>query len=180
MLVAMAMAAGLCIFNGSFPATLDSLLPYEVDYTPYTLTHIVAQTQLLVFSALAFTVLMLARVYPPELRSVNLDVDCLYRFGSRFLFRVADRGLNGINTACDRLIVQGIVPFLADAVYYGPGRFLGFLITPYWRMRGLTGEEIEESRCQLYQQVRLGIFPIGITVYLVVLVLVILFFLEFV
>ena len=179
MLAAMALAAGLCIFNGSFPATLYSLLPYEVDYLPYTLTHVVAQTQLLFFSALAFTVLMLTRVYPPELRSVNLDVDCLYRFGSRFLYRAADRGLNGINAACYRLIVRGLVPRLADAVRQSPGRFLGLLLAPYWRMRGLSGEEIEENRRQLYEQVRLGIFPIGITVYLVVLVLAILFLLEF-
>ena len=178
MLVAMAIAAGLCIFNGSFPATLYSLLPYEVDYVPYTLTHMVAQTQLLFFSALAFTVLMLTRVYPPELRSVNLDIDFLYRFGGRFLYRAADRGLNGINAACFRFIVRGFVPGLGHAVRHCPGRFLGLLMTPYWWMRRLSGDEIEENRRELYEQARLGIFPIGITVYLVVLALAILFLLE--
>ena len=37
------------------------------------------QLQLLVFSALAFSVLMWHGIYPPELRSVNLDSDVVYR-----------------------------------------------------------------------------------------------------
>jgi multicomponent Na+:H+ antiporter subunit D len=40
---------------------------------------VLAQLQLLAFSALAFTWLKLAGIYPPELKSVNLDVDWLYR-----------------------------------------------------------------------------------------------------
>ena len=52
---------------------------WPVDYEPYTASHVLAQTQLLVFSALAFSWLMRNGIYPPELRSVNLDVDWLYR-----------------------------------------------------------------------------------------------------
>jgi multicomponent Na+:H+ antiporter subunit D len=37
------------------------------------------QLQLLIFSALAFAWLKLSGIYPAELRSVNLDVDWLYR-----------------------------------------------------------------------------------------------------
>ena len=48
-------------------------------YEPYTASHVVAQLQLLFFSALAFAVLMRTGIYPPELRSVNLDSDWLYR-----------------------------------------------------------------------------------------------------
>jgi multicomponent Na+:H+ antiporter subunit D len=79
MLVAMALASVLCIGIGCFPGLLYGLLPYPVEYVPYTVAHVVQQLQLLFFSALAFTVLMLTRVYPPELRSVNLDVDWLVR-----------------------------------------------------------------------------------------------------
>ena len=79
MLIAMAVAAALCIGIGVFPAALYSILPHPVDYEPYTATHVVAQLQLLVFSALAFAVLMRSGIYPPELRSVNLDSDWLYR-----------------------------------------------------------------------------------------------------
>jgi multicomponent Na+:H+ antiporter subunit D len=40
---------------------------------------VIAQLQLLFFSALAFTWLKLTGIYPPELRSVNIDVEWLYR-----------------------------------------------------------------------------------------------------
>ena len=60
---------------------LYGLLPYEVDYVPYTTSHVVQQLQLLLFSALAFTFLMKTKLYPPELRSVVLDVDWIWRRG---------------------------------------------------------------------------------------------------
>ncbi len=79
MLVAMAITAALCIGIGVFPDALYSQLPFAVTYEPYTASHIVAQLQLLVFSALAFSVLMRTGIYPPELRSVNIDSDWFYR-----------------------------------------------------------------------------------------------------
>ena len=79
MLVAMGVAAALCIGIGVFPDALYRLLPYATDYRPYTASHVVAQTQLLFFSALAFAVLMCTGIYPPELKSVNLDSDWFYR-----------------------------------------------------------------------------------------------------
>jgi multicomponent Na+:H+ antiporter subunit D len=79
MLAAMAIAAFLCIGIGVFPAPLYALLPYPVDYQPYTVEHVITQYQLLLFSALAFTWLMRTGLYPPELRSVNLDFDWFYR-----------------------------------------------------------------------------------------------------
>ncbi len=79
MLVAMTLAAGLCVFIGSQPQYLYSLLPWEVDYWPFDTTHVLTQTQLLFFSALAFVWLNLQGLYPPELRSVNLDAEWSYR-----------------------------------------------------------------------------------------------------
>ncbi|GAA6172908.1 Na(+)/H(+) antiporter subunit D [Colwellia sp. KU-HH00111] len=79
MLLAMAIAACLCIAIGIYPQALYALLPYDTGYTPYDATHVLAQTQLLFFSALAFVWLNLRGMYPPELKSTNLDVDWLYR-----------------------------------------------------------------------------------------------------
>ena len=79
MLLAMAIAAGLCMAIGIYPAALYSLLPYDTGYNPYDATHVLAQTQLLFFSALAFVWLNLKGMYPPELRSTNLDFDWIYR-----------------------------------------------------------------------------------------------------
>ncbi len=55
------------------------MLPFAVDYEPYTGSHVLTQLQLLVFSALAFSVLMRTGVYPPEMRLINLDSDWVYR-----------------------------------------------------------------------------------------------------
>ena len=79
MLLAMALAAALCIGIGVWPRPLYDLLPFAVDFAPYTTTHVITQLQLLMFSALAFAVLMRTGLYPPELRSTNLDSDWVYR-----------------------------------------------------------------------------------------------------
>ncbi|MFT7140614.1 MAG: multicomponent Na+:H+ antiporter subunit D [Candidatus Azotimanducaceae bacterium] len=79
MLAAMFIAALICVAIGVNPTLLYNLLPYELGYTPYDATHVLAQTQLLFYSALAFVWLNLMRLYPPELPSVNLDVEWLYR-----------------------------------------------------------------------------------------------------
>jgi multicomponent Na+:H+ antiporter subunit D len=79
MLIAMGIAATLCLVIGIYPQALYQLLPWESDYKPYDVTHVLTQLQLLAFSALAFVWLNKQGLYPPELKSVNLDVEFLYR-----------------------------------------------------------------------------------------------------
>lgn len=79
MLIAMGLSAVLCIGIGIYPSVLYNLLPYEVDYWPFDYSHVIAQLQILFFSALAFVWLKKSGLYPPELPSVNLDSDWLYR-----------------------------------------------------------------------------------------------------
>ena len=81
MLVAMGLAAFLCILIGCYPRLLYDLLPFATDYTAYDTTHVLAQLQVLFFSALAFAWLKLTGLYPPELPSVNIDVEWVYRRG---------------------------------------------------------------------------------------------------
>jgi multicomponent Na+:H+ antiporter subunit D len=81
MRVAMLLAALICIGIGVAPDVLYGLLPYPMDYEPFTTAHVVNQLQLLLLASLAFTVLVRTGLYPPELRSVNLDVDVTYRRG---------------------------------------------------------------------------------------------------
>jgi multicomponent Na+:H+ antiporter subunit D len=52
MLIAMGIAAFFCIFLGVYPKFLYSILPYPVDFVPYTAPHVLAQLQLLMFSAI--------------------------------------------------------------------------------------------------------------------------------
>lgn len=79
MLWAMGITAAFCIGIGVFPGLLYALLPYDVEYVPYTLSHVLAQMQLLCFALLAFVWLMKSGIHPPEIKAVNLDTDWLYR-----------------------------------------------------------------------------------------------------
>lgn len=88
MLLAMGIATFLCIGIGVYPRPLYQLLPYPVDYVPYTTTHVITQLQLLLFSALAFAVLKRTGIYPPELKATNLDTDWFYRGLPKLVWRV--------------------------------------------------------------------------------------------
>lgn len=107
MLIAMGLAATLCIFIGSQPQYLYSLLPWEVDYWPYDTTHVLTQLQLLFFSALAFVWLNKQGLYPPELRSVNLDADWIYR---KFLPVSIHKGIIFFRNAKESAINKAIAP----------------------------------------------------------------------
>lgn len=110
MLVAMAVMAVMCVAIGLFPEMLYKVLPYPMEYHPYTTTHVITQYQLLLFSALAFTFLQLTGLYPPELRSVNLDFDWTYRRALPAVVRtsvslgrvVVDAVMNPIRVLLDR------------------------------------------------------------------------------
>lgn len=113
MLLAMGIAAALCIGIGVWPEPLYDILPYPVDFQPYTSSHVINQLQLLFFSALAFTWLMRTGLYPPEMRSTNLDSDVVYRkllpwLMLRFLaiFGPADRSVR-------RLAADGVERLIA-------------------------------------------------------------------
>jgi len=121
MLFAMWVGAFLCIFIGCYPRPLYSMLPYPVDYLPYTATHVLLQLQVLFFSALAFTYLKLSGTYPPELKSVNIDIDWIYRrllpsFASRVL-RVGTPLKTKIINTCRSQIDLGVALIYR---HYGP------------------------------------------------------------
>jgi multicomponent Na+:H+ antiporter subunit D len=97
MLLAMGLTAALCVGIGVYPAPLYALLPFAVDFEPYTGWHVVSQLQLLLFSALAFSVLMWHGIYPPEMRGVNLDFDWIYRRAGSAMARAAVEGASALN-----------------------------------------------------------------------------------
>jgi len=79
MLVAMGISAALCLAIGFFPQTLYRILPSEVDYHPYSVSHIVQQLQMLSFASLGFALLVQFGLYPRPVEGEMLDVDWLYR-----------------------------------------------------------------------------------------------------
>jgi len=80
MAAAMVLFSVLCILFGVAPELLYRFLPYPVDYEAYTLGKVVFYLQLLLFSGLAFFLLL------PLMRrteTLTLDTDWIWRVGLR-------------------------------------------------------------------------------------------------
>ena len=86
MLLAMGIAAVFCIGIGVFPQALYALLPYPVDYEPYTGVHVTESLGILMFTLLAF-VLLLKHLDPED--TISLDTDWVYRRGAALFMRLA-------------------------------------------------------------------------------------------
>ncbi|MDZ3837134.1 MAG: Na(+)/H(+) antiporter subunit D [Rhodospirillales bacterium] len=76
MRAAMVLFSALCILIGVFPAPLYAILPFPVDYAPYTAPHVLEMLQLLAFSGLAFFVLL---PLMKRTETISLDTDWSYR-----------------------------------------------------------------------------------------------------
>lgn len=176
MLVAMAFLSFVCIFLGVYPQPLYDILPFgTVEFQAYTFEHTLNQFQLLMFSALAFFMLL------PLLKrteTISIDSDWLYRKGGRWFWLVVDRTFNGLNTAADRLFVR-----------YLPGQLARFFEEPggntqKYGLRLLAeaaGGEKDYSDCerQIERRSRSGGYPVGGGVLLSVLLLAVLSLLFF-
>lgn len=81
---AMGLLVILCLLPGCYPSLLYELLPWPVDYRPYTAAHLVSTLQLLLFAGLAFVVML------PQFRrsrTITLDFDWFYRRFGKVLAR---------------------------------------------------------------------------------------------
>ena len=108
MLLAMGITAFLCIFIGTVPGPLYSILPYPVDYVPYTASHVTASLQLLFFSALAFSLLILSGIYPAEMRAINLDADWFYRKTGIAFYRFCNTPVNSFRLGMQNLLSRAV------------------------------------------------------------------------
>ena len=91
MRLAMYILSALCILLGVFPNAIYSILPYEVDYEPYTVAHVLFQLQLLLFAGFAFFVML------PLLKrtqTISLDSDWIARQALRKIFLIVERAVD--------------------------------------------------------------------------------------
>ncbi|MFT5129737.1 MAG: multicomponent Na+:H+ antiporter subunit D [Rhodothermales bacterium] len=172
MRIAMAAVAFLCIFLGCFPGVIYQHLPDPVaaaGYHPYTVAHVLSQSQLLVFSALGFFMLLLAGIYPAEIRCTNLDGDWFYRRGGAKAFAFFDRSLNAINSAAQTVIVGRWLAFLCKLVGYGPWSVAIFAAAAWYSIIGTPADERAEKLDVMRRIGRSHSIPIGFTAALAVL-----------
>ena len=142
MLLAMGIAAFLCIATAIFPGVLYYILPYPVHFVPYTAAHVVNELQLLMFGGLAFFLLIRTGYYPAQVTAINLDSDWFYRKGGRLFYYVMDKVLNGVNGLSDRAIAQGI-PLWVGRFSRAP---LTSVVSFYMKTMGKDGVAIEEFK----------------------------------
>lgn len=161
MLIAMGIAAFICVFVGVYPQPLYNLLPYPVHYEPYTGAHVVGQLQLLMFGAFAFTLLILSGHYIPEIKAKNLDADWTYRKLGRAAYGFLDRNLNALNRwSEDRLMgfVKSVSAFFSNA----PSILALFASVNVWLAAGYRDKRLEIKKLRLYDDIAAGTLPIGI------------------
>lgn len=137
MLIGMGIAAFLCIAIGIFPGPLYSILPYPVDFEPYTGEHVTGSLGILMFTALGFF-LFLKKLKPEPY--MTIDTDWFYRKGTDIFMRIAKGPIviyenfvsNLSNTAVlnplyvladichkiDKHIVDGAVNGIANLILY--------------------------------------------------------------
>ncbi len=94
--LAMGIAAFLCLFLGFGPGyhALYALLPFEVDYHPYSAYHLSETLQLLACTGLGFY-LFIKRLKPKD--KIALDLDWFYRKGTPVFMAWVKRWLGGLD-----------------------------------------------------------------------------------
>jgi multicomponent Na+:H+ antiporter subunit D len=164
MLVAMAFLSFICIFLGVYPQPLYAILPFEVNFHPYTFEHTLNQLQLLMFSALAFFMFlpMLKRT-----ETISIDSDWFYRKGGQLFFTAADKVFNSINAQAEKLVAVQLTARLSE-FFKQPGYLIqrqGLRLLAICSGDKQTQEQLEQ---QLEVRNRAGAHPIGIWVLLAV------------
>ena len=108
----------LCILMGIFPETFYQFLPYATDYVAYTPGKVLFYLQLLLFSGLAFFLLL------PLMRrtlTISLDFDWLWRVAFFHIGATLTKGIGNISRAVETRI-STLVLALLDAAR----RHMGF------------------------------------------------------
>jgi multicomponent Na+:H+ antiporter subunit D len=169
MLIAMGISSFFCIFLGCNPGWLYALLPNGAlmsdgsVYYPYDFTHVINQTQLLLFAMLAVTFLMLRKTYPPEVRSINLDVDWVYRKAGSYFLHFMDTFWNRLNERAHSFFLGRVVTKVNEFAKSGQVQVLQFLSDPMHKLGLLGNESREKAKAKLTKRAGLGLHKVGLT-----------------
>jgi len=116
MQAAMAIAAFLCIFIGSYTPYLYHMLPYAAEYHPYTAYHLSETTQILLFTALGFFLLLKKLAPEPK---ISLDLDWFYRRGGQGFLWLAKRPIQFVDSCVGEIYrVIGLGPLMTVSSFW--------------------------------------------------------------
>jgi multicomponent Na+:H+ antiporter subunit D len=164
MLIAMGISSFMCIFLGCNPQWLYEMLPYgAAGYHPYDATHVITQIEILLFSALAFTLLNLWGKYPPELPSVNLDIDWIYRKAGRSFLRYMDLFWNSLNKKTHSLVVADFISKVGSFTKAGQVHVMTFFSEQFHNLGLVSSPNVNTAKNKMEKRASLGLHPIGLT-----------------
>jgi multicomponent Na+:H+ antiporter subunit D len=156
--LAMGIAAFLCIFIGVYTPYLYNMLPYAVDYQPYTAYHLSEAMQILLFTALGFF-LFIKKLTPEPVTS--LDLDWFYRMGGQVFQITANRSMNHINRWGQETLAESIPHRLNRFFLEGPARLCLLVVKPIWQLTGVRIDGPEGAERRFLETFNRSLFTIG-------------------
>lgn len=140
MIVGMGIMAFFCIFIGLYPEPLYQILPYPVNFDPFTTSHVIEVLQMLLFASFAFFLLLTSGLYPPEQRKINLDTDWPLRIAAIKFRRFIDGPLMAFAGWMEGRILRVVADFIAfgeekeERVFIGVSVLLALLFLLFYLM----------------------------------------------
>jgi multicomponent Na+:H+ antiporter subunit D len=123
MQAAMILMSAACLLLGVFPGPLYALLPYPVSYEPYSAGKVLFYLQLLLFSGLAFFLML---PWMKRTLTITIDVDWLWRRLLPALWMRANRAADAARTVWQARITPRFTTALARlAAVFGAGGMMG-------------------------------------------------------
>jgi len=180
MLIGMGVPAFLCIFLGVYPQVIYNILPFPVDYVPYTTYHVITQLQLLMFSGLAFFMLL---KYLQRTNTITLDTDWFYRKGAQVILGIVGKPIAGIVNYIGKAVYERIPAFL---IWFGENPTaalkIGYNTVLLWGSSGAIRQRAEkqlEKDKKIYPRSGIKSLPIGAVVTLIMVFFLIILTVEY-
>ena len=162
---AMTIASILCVFIGCYTPYLYQMLPYPVDYHPYTSYHVSETLQILLFTAVGFFLLIKKLVPDP---TISLDMDWFYRKGGRAVLWLAQKPIQFVDTCVGEIYrVAGLIPLMFTARASGTfdNRIIDGIVDGIAEtVRGIGGRLRFVQRGQVQESLVLAFAVVGILI----------------
>ena len=178
MQAAMVMAALVCIGLAVFPGAFYKLLPYSLEYHPYNPSHLTEALQMLGFGAVAFVVLKISGLLPEPQRVLHLDFDVFYRKIFAWLFKLFDKGLNGLNQVTANAVEGKITAGICRHFKSAPTIWSIWIAKKFWTLGGLDQAEQEQNQKSIRQALATDTLAAGMGALACLLIVFLLFILA--
>ena len=165
MYIAMGIGGFLCFFIGIYPNFLYRLLPYAVEYVPYTPWHVLQSSMLLGFTGLGFYIMR--NKLKPEAK-INMDFDFFYRMVGRAFLAIARRPIAVIDVWWSEFYriagLKGMLQMAAGSAWFDKAAIDGVVDGSAYTVQK-TGRIAAMTQTGRFQDYLSAALVIGLTVF---------------